>query len=241
MPKKKTAKKFNVASGGGTMGPLLAPGYTKQAEKLFEACSNGDLKTVKKLVKAGADVNAEYVNGTTALIYAIQGGHKTTHAQSLALVKFLVSKGANVNAPGCSYTALHYAAIWNFCDIVNILLDKGANVNAASPIGDTALLLAVMNNRVEMTRLLIDRGADISAKREGGVSIVRSAADHGQCGEALEVYLNYPAESQARRELLAAQKQAAAEATTVLEGKISVNKPLQLRKPGNLTPSSGGV
>lgn len=237
MPQNKTAKKFKAAARKPvcSMGPLLAPGYTAEAEKLFDACRAGDIKAVKKLLKEGADPNAEYVNGDGAIHYAIAGSHDG-EKKALPLIKALITAGTDVNKPGCSSAALYDAAWRGHVKIAELLLDNGAKIDARGFHGATALAVAVEQNHAGMVRLLIDRGADTAVKNENGHSILRSAADGGKCGEALEVFLSYPAESQARRELLAAQKQAAAEATTVLEGKITVGKPLQLKKPASAGP-----
>ena len=66
----------------------------------------GPLGVVRLLLEKGADVNANYPSGVTALIWASREGH-------LNVVKLLLEKGADVNARDkFGRTALMMAAQW---------------------------------------------------------------------------------------------------------------------------------
>jgi ankyrin repeat protein len=201
--------------------------------ELHDAAKNGDINLVAALIRQGVDVNGEYVNGTTAIHYAIDGDNRTA-PNACPIVKMLIDAGADVNAPGCSYNALHKAAIMGFADCATLLLDHGARIDARGYDGQTALGLAVEFNHPQLVKLLIDRGADVTVKNDEGHSILRAAAEHGKCGEAVETLVTWPAESQRRRELENQKQQAKdlalTQDTTVLGSSIVISRPLEIKK-----------
>ena len=58
-------------------------------------------------------------------------------------------------------TALHYAALENDLQKVNVLLDAGADPDAADRQGFTPLHFAAQQWSVEAAQILLDRGADV--------------------------------------------------------------------------------
>ena len=91
--------------------------------------------------------------GELALIVAAREGH-------LAIVKLLVSKGADVNGQlPWGYTALMLAARDGYLDVVKYLLENGANVSIKNKGGETALMLAMENDQPEIVILLQRAGA----------------------------------------------------------------------------------
>jgi hypothetical protein len=68
-----------------------ATGAQPAATPLIEAAARGDLAAVRRLVAAGASLEARDASGRTALLAAVQGGH-----EGVALA--LVALGADVNA-----------------------------------------------------------------------------------------------------------------------------------------------
>jgi ankyrin repeat protein len=122
---------------------------------LLEAINENNLATVKKLIMAGADVNAEIKGDiiSTPLQAAAEKG-------SIDIVKLLLEHGANVNAPPhyrYGATALQFAAIGGYTGIAVLLLEKGADVNAlpAQIDGRTALEGAAEHGRKDMVRILL--------------------------------------------------------------------------------------
>jgi len=85
-------------------------------------------------LEAGTDVDArEPPGGSTPLLVAATFGRAEA-------AKFLIEKGANVNASSNDgATALHGAAFFCHAEIVKLLLDKGAKVNAKNIRGETPL------------------------------------------------------------------------------------------------------
>ena len=103
---------FLVAAGFLLM-PLLA-------DEIHDAAKAGNLNKVKILVtKDPSLVSAKTSRGTTPLHYACI-------SKNVRLVKFLVSKGADVNALNASwYSPLHYAAAENRPEAVKSLIANG--------------------------------------------------------------------------------------------------------------------
>lgn len=91
----------------------------------------GSLPMTKVLVEAGADLNASGMAGT-ALMGVCFKGH-------VNIARYLVEQGANLEAslPNGS-TALHFAAMFNQEEIVELLLEAGANAGAKDVEGLTA-------------------------------------------------------------------------------------------------------
>jgi len=57
----------------------------------MRAAAIGNLKSVQNLINKGEDINKKGPRGSTALMFAVGSGH-------LDIVKFLISKGADVTA-----------------------------------------------------------------------------------------------------------------------------------------------
>lgn len=121
-----------IAAGadlGGEDGELFqdeAEGCIKGrpiALPLGEAARNGQQKTLKTLLEAGAPIDAVNYRGETALMLAAGWGQ-------LACVKLLIAAGANVHILGCFGNALAYAAT-NQCNlaVARALLEEGCRPN----------------------------------------------------------------------------------------------------------------
>ena len=142
-------------------------GYTP----LLFAARVGDLASAKLLVAAGADVNDAAPYGTSATVVAAHSGHG-------AVAAYLLEQGADPNAAGAGYTALHTAILHKDAALVRALLDHGADpgapVRSSTPVrrdavdfylhpsyvGATPFWLAARFNAPDIMRLLIERGAD---------------------------------------------------------------------------------
>jgi ankyrin repeat protein len=103
------------------------PGYNRLIPHggdtaLMFAARVGDLESARLLVAAGADVNDADAWGVSATALA-------AHAGFTDLVAFLLDKGANPNAEGPGFTALHAAIMHRDDAMVAALLDHGADPN----------------------------------------------------------------------------------------------------------------
>jgi ankyrin repeat protein len=130
--------------------------------------------TARRLIAAGADVNARNNNGTTALMYTVMGGRMNG-------VQVLIAAGADVNARNNNgKTALMFATSNEHDEIeipshiydivVERLIAAGANVNARDNVGMTALMHAVIEEDQFAVRRLIAAGADINARDNVGMT-----------------------------------------------------------------------
>jgi uncharacterized protein len=158
---------------------------------LMAAARSGKVDAAKALLDAGADINAKEGWGEqSALMWAA--------AQSQAdMVKFLGSKGANLNDHGKvnqwerkiiqeprpkdmnkgGFTALHYAAREGCSACVQNLLTVGADPDSEDPDRETPLLLALENMHFDTAAVLVKGGADLDKWDLFGRSPVYMAAD----------------------------------------------------------------
>ena len=147
------------------------------AYELLRASGVGDIKTVKRLLDAGINVNVDDVNidhqGYTALILASKYGHKD-------IVVKLLEAGANVNTGGAgNMTALLWATVEGHAHIVEILLQQpGIEINASDMWGKTSLENASGVGDTEIVKMLLDAGANIDQALIQAV-IFEDASEHG--------------------------------------------------------------
>lgn len=100
------------------------------------------------------DIDIEDANNETPLFKAAENGH-------LEVVKFLVSKKADVNHVGIVRTPLHCAADIGNLEILKFLLEKGADPNKAGSVNkETPLHIAASNGHKEIVQLLLEKGAN---------------------------------------------------------------------------------
>ena len=96
------------------------------------------LDEVKRLVEAGADVNARDAHQATPLIWAVGPGRT-----NLAILQYLVDHGADVNTKNAwDTTPLQLAAINGDAPAVERLIELGADETAVSQTNQTAEELA---------------------------------------------------------------------------------------------------
>ena len=159
-----------------------APAQNAQQElndQMWEAVRKGDLALVTALLDKGADVNAKFRYGTTALFKAAERGHTE-------VVKVLIARGADVSVKDTFYgaTAMTWALQNKHTGAVGALLEKdAASVNdvlttgaregnaelvgvalakgGAKPEALTSALAATMNDKdkAEIAEMLKKAGA----------------------------------------------------------------------------------
>jgi serine/threonine protein kinase len=148
---------------------------------LVESVRNGRAAAVKRLLARGANAN-ERRFGSTALMYAAQGGH-------IEVLKELLGAGARVeDRDSDGDTALIYAAIDNRLEALKALLEAGAQVNARNDKGQSALSFAAQRGRLECARELLARGADVKSTDSQGKTAYQyaEAEGHAQIAELLK-------------------------------------------------------
>ncbi|HEV7474925.1 MAG TPA: ankyrin repeat domain-containing protein [Pyrinomonadaceae bacterium] len=115
-------------------------------EQLFEAARKGDAPAVTALLDKGADVNAKFRYGATALFKAAERGN-------LEVVKVLLARGADVTVKDTFYgaTAMTWALDHEHLEIVRALLEK--TPDSAGEV----LMTGVREGKVEFVRAALDR------------------------------------------------------------------------------------
>ncbi|KAL6411399.1 hypothetical protein AUP68_05106 [Ilyonectria robusta] len=174
---------------------------------LHIAASLGDMESIRLLLRHGANINAttdnqpsRTVSQSSRQLYNPFVGHQldpcSTPLQaaiasantSPQLIEFLVTHGANINAPPVAAfgrTALQAAVSSEMPDLetINLLLHH-ADVNAppAEQGGVTALQGAAIQGHMEIVRILLAQGALINAPAapEEGRTALEGAAEHGR-------------------------------------------------------------
>ena len=157
---------------------------------LLFAARHGDIDSARLLLNAGADVDDTGADGNGALALAAMSGHPR-------LAEFLLARGANPNADGAGYSALHAAVLRADRSLVRMLLAWGADPNArltrSTPVprwtyefvftlrekGATPFLLATKYLEPELARMIAAAGADPLVRTDDGTTALMAAVGHG--------------------------------------------------------------
>ncbi|MFP3016984.1 MAG: ankyrin repeat domain-containing protein [Wolbachia sp.] len=110
------------------------------------------------------------------------------YAVDAKTVRFLVEKGANVNAADVGgYTALHLAVTEKRLEIVRELIKSGGNVNAEEYGSKcTPLHLACMVGEKEIVEELVEAGAEIEQADKFGMTAMDYAKNSKEIAEILK-------------------------------------------------------
>jgi len=130
--------------------PLATPAQNPKQElndQFWEAVRKGDVAAVTALLDKGADVNAKFRYGTTALFKAAERGHTE-------VVKLLLARGADVSVEDTFYhaTAMTWALDNKHLEVVRALLEKDA-----ASVNDV-LLTGVREGNVGLVSVAIAKG-----------------------------------------------------------------------------------
>ena len=153
---------------------------------LHSACLLGNLRVIKILLNAGADISVrESIFGDTPLEVLNRYGHRSTLVALNSYASFEYSESRTVSGEQLTRdikltdyftdksepdiykrtrggaTSLMGAASSGNLEKVKYLVDKGADVNAMARNGDTALLLALENKHLAIAQLLLENKASV--------------------------------------------------------------------------------
>lgn len=156
------SKKKTDFSKEDAISILDSVGITQKeyATHLRKASLNGDVKIVRLLIKAGANVNATGQGGETAL-------HLAASRNNIGCVQALVKAGAKVNCKDrLDRTPLHmlhqkgseYGASLDHLECVKVLLEAGSDPNAIGNIGPA--LESINMAHSECVRAMLAAGAN---------------------------------------------------------------------------------
>jgi ankyrin repeat protein len=143
-------------------------------------------------------VNDTASDGTSALVVAAHSGHG-------ALAAMLLEHGADPNAAGAGYTALHMAILRKDVPLVKALLAHGANprqpllkgtparrnatdLMLGGPlIGTQPAYIAARFDEPEIMRLIVRAGGDITAVAPDGSTAIMAAIAGAWLGEGMGI------------------------------------------------------
>ena len=129
--------------------PLQTATNSKQElnDQLFEAVRKGDVAAVTAALDHGADVNAKFRYGTTALFKAAERGYAE-------VAKVLLDRGADVKVKDTFYgtTAITWALDGKHVEVVKLLLQKDK-----SDVDDV-LMAGVRESNADLVKVALDAG-----------------------------------------------------------------------------------
>ncbi len=148
----------------------MAPNPELDRELIAAAYAN-DVDEARRLIEAGADVNAK--DETVQSAYLIATSQVGDHPRLLELT---LANGADVRSlDGYDGTGLIRAADRGFTTIVARLLETEIDIDHVNRLGWTALLEAIILGdgdaaHVEVVRQLVEAGADVNLADGEGVT-----------------------------------------------------------------------
>ena len=136
-------------------------GYPESTTPLHDAVQSGSQADLKRLLRKGADIDAQNANGETPLHVAVLSNRRS-------IIKFLLKRGADIDAQdNLGKTPLH-AAVWkDKARIVLLLLKRGADIDAQDDAGETPLHLAIRYKRETTIKRLLEYEATITEQEYG--------------------------------------------------------------------------
>eukprot|EP01124_Arcella_intermedia_P001589 TRINITY_DN1086_c0_g1_i1.p2 TRINITY_DN1086_c0_g1~~TRINITY_DN1086_c0_g1_i1.p2 ORF type:complete len:284 (+),score=54.54 TRINITY_DN1086_c0_g1_i1:1296-2147(+) len=156
---------------------------------LHWAAHVGSLEVTALLIENGAEINAQTVQGFSALYIA-------TRQARMEVLVYLLKRGADPNLQdGHLQTALHRACENSLGELANSLielgLERGIDLNIQDLMGRTPLHWAAAKNLVETTRLLLEHNATLQ-KTKGGEDVLHWASRSGADKAILLILQKYP-------------------------------------------------
>lgn len=172
--------------------------YEKAADyNLMIASAKGYPSEIIRLVKKGADIEAETPDGATALVFAVSNNKPDAVTTLLAykpvvdkltrnfetplliavkngyfeVAEKLIRAGADINFQDENGAApLHFASLYGFLDMVDLLIYYDVTKDIKSNDGTTPLLTSIWSGSTEVSDLLIQRGAGIEERDNEGMT-----------------------------------------------------------------------
>lgn len=118
---------------------------------LLKAVHQQDLHAVKKLIRAGVDLDQQNDRGRTPLMIA-------TYNNDVEIAKMLIDIGADVNIQDdMQNTPFLYAAAEGYLDILKLAIQGGANPTITDRYGNTALIPAAEHGNLEVLKFLLNK------------------------------------------------------------------------------------
>ncbi|MGM7723207.1 ankyrin repeat domain-containing protein [Metabacillus sp. Hm71] len=118
-------------------------------KQLLQAAEHGEADIIGKLVKKGANINAQDSKGRTAAMIA-------TYNKDVKTAKVLIEAGADVNIQDdMKNNPFLYAGAEGYIDILKLTIEAGADPTITNRYGGTALIPASEHGYVEVIKELL--------------------------------------------------------------------------------------
>jgi ankyrin repeat protein len=197
---------------------------TKNSEgktPLLIVSKEGYFECLKYLIDKGADLEANDNDERTSLLISVQKYFmykywidKQAHLETedferqttihtsckrhFECLKYLINKGANIEAPGMFLrTPLHLSAEEGHLECLKYLIDNGADLEANDYDKRTPLLLSAAQGHLECLIYLSHKGADLKAKDNKAITPLHLSAEEGHF-ECLKYLIDKGADLEAK-------------------------------------------
>ncbi|MDD3119274.1 MAG: thioredoxin family protein [Victivallales bacterium] len=171
---------------------------TKYDRGIFLLARYSCIPGVKAFLDAGYDVDVRGRDDCTLLLRSLYANNEHDDDQDyaaakIAMLKFLLSRGADIHAlAGPKWTALHLAISNRLPSAVaEFILKSGVDVNSGDCDGETSLMWCAMLNMPDHAEFLLAHGADLNRKDKSGFT----ALDHAKKEDVRNVLLKHGAKA----------------------------------------------
>lgn len=118
-------------------------------EQLFKVVESKEIDRVRDLLDKGVDINAQDIQGRTAIMIA-------TYANDVAMVKVLIAEGADVDIQdNMLNNPFLYAGAEGYMEILKLMIAAGADPTITNRYGGVALIPASEHGYVEVVKELL--------------------------------------------------------------------------------------
>jgi ankyrin repeat protein len=136
-------------------------------ERLFNACTSGNLDEARSAIESGAKVNPR--RGSSLLL------HAACKARSVEVCQLLITHGVDVHAKTAfGVQALHAACEAGSAEVCQLLITHGADVDARDSFESTPLHYSIKHQ--EVIRVLIQNKANCTLRNSGHVTAYDQAS-----------------------------------------------------------------
>jgi hypothetical protein len=157
--------------------PALAQAAKQQLnDQLYEAVRRGDVAAVTTLLDKGADVNAKFRYGATALFKAAERGNAD-------IVKLLLARGADATVKDTFYNAK--AMTWALGENINVEL-VGALLEKDATSVEDVLMAGVSKGNVALVEVALARGGAKPETLTAALAASLNDKDKAAIAEALK-------------------------------------------------------
>ena len=190
-----------LEAGAPVNNPCPIERHREYNSLLTVAIQESAKEVIPLILERGANVNQQGcgMSARTPVQAAAEMG-------DLSMVKELVRRGADINAPpatNCGRTALQAACSADELNIelIHYLIELKADINAEAGIdgGVTALQGAAIQGYIDVATILLEHGADVNAEAaiEDGRTVLEGAAEYGRL-DMIQLLVNHGAKKEVK-------------------------------------------